>query len=339
MSTLSTSRQPLSSRSVPVLVSGATHGKIPTLCQTDNVMTPERMRQYGKGLGLWQDKSLAAGEPISYLKKDDPGRVELIETAKGFWVDSSEDCQAPVNPLANGVFVWTEVKGAGHTFVSAHEDNSPFVYTYGRFGRVGNPLGAVGDGILNFLQYEDARGYYREELYKFGARAFRIDDADPFIIRQYFEKLWSSGVPAVQTPKMGDRTRRNGRTIDQYDVTGKNCTTHTTDGIKMGGSAVFKLEATLGELAIQFDEDEDFAIPASLQRYLIRKSSDPASMQVIEMTAEFRKQYPNAERYTPVPDSNSPDKVVAETLSAIGEGSPYSAGTVGGVLGGVYADK
>lgn len=36
-------------------------------------MTPERMRQYGKGLGLWQDKSLAVGEPISYLRKDEPG--------------------------------------------------------------------------------------------------------------------------------------------------------------------------------------------------------------------------------------------------------------------------
>ena len=30
-------------------------------------MTPERMRQYGKGLGLWQDKRLATAEPISYL--------------------------------------------------------------------------------------------------------------------------------------------------------------------------------------------------------------------------------------------------------------------------------
>ena len=26
-------------------------------------MTPERMRQYGKGLGLWQDKRLASADP------------------------------------------------------------------------------------------------------------------------------------------------------------------------------------------------------------------------------------------------------------------------------------
>lgn len=38
-------------------------------------MTPERMRQYGRGLGLWQDKALAVGEPISCLRGDDHGSV------------------------------------------------------------------------------------------------------------------------------------------------------------------------------------------------------------------------------------------------------------------------
>ncbi|MBI0575616.1 hypothetical protein F6Q01_24810, partial [Pectobacterium parmentieri] len=83
----------------------------------------------------------------------------------------------------------------------------------------------TGDGILNFLQFEDARTYYREELYKMEAKAFVITDADPTIARLYFEKLWRSGGKVKETIKMGESTKRNGRTVDQYDVTGVNCTT------------------------------------------------------------------------------------------------------------------
>ncbi|MGU5673241.1 hypothetical protein ACV1CZ_21455 [Aeromonas caviae] len=105
-------------------------------------MTPERMRQYGKGLGLWQDKRLASADPISYLRQDHPISVTPVAQAQGFWLDSTDDCTKPDNPLANGVFLWTEIIGAGHAFVSVHQDNNPYVYTYGRFGRTGGLPGS-----------------------------------------------------------------------------------------------------------------------------------------------------------------------------------------------------
>ncbi|MDF2415653.1 hypothetical protein [Aeromonas sp. 1HA1] len=295
-------------------------------------MTPAQMKQYGKGLGLWQDNELATGEPIQYLKKDDVGFVQLIKKAEGMWLGTDDECKKPVNPIENGVFVWTEIKGAGHAFVSVHESNSPFVYTYGRFGRVGNPRGAVGDGILNFFKYDDAREYYRDELYSKSARVFMINDADPAIARKYFERLWSSGVPAIPTPDMGEKTKKNGHTIDNYDVTGKNCTTHTTDGVKMAGSSVFKGGYTTNS-QMRIDSEEDFAVPVSLQRYLIEKISG-SSMQVVEVTAEFRKQYPNATEALPANDDVI-FRALAEVASAIGKLSPYSGGSVGGILSGV----
>ncbi|MEI7194097.1 hypothetical protein WCT98_20970, partial [Pectobacterium brasiliense] len=84
--------------------------------------------------------------------------------------NQSQECKKENNPLENGVFIWTETKGTGHAFVSVHEGNSASVFTYGRFGRRSGIVGAVGDGILNFLQFEDARTYYREELYKMEAK-------------------------------------------------------------------------------------------------------------------------------------------------------------------------
>lgn len=300
-------------------------------------MTPERMRQYGKGLGLWQDKSLATAEPLSYIRKEPPIRVEPVEQAKGFWIEPTDECTKADNPLANGVFLWTEIIGAGHIFVSVHQDNNPYVYTYGRFGRTGSPHGAVGDGILNFFQLGDARTYYQAELYGVSARVFRIDDADPAITRTYFERLWQSGSPAVPTSTMRDMTKRGGRTIDQYDVTGKNCTTHATDGLKMAGSSLFKGGYTT-HAQMRVESEEDFAVPLSLQRYLIKKSAEP-SMLVVDVTSEFRRQYPNSEGATAVNESD-PDTLIqralAETAAAVGTLSPYSGGSIGGLLDGAF---
>lgn len=300
-------------------------------------MTPERMRQYGKGLGLWQDKSLAVGEPISYVRKDHPIQVTLVEKARGMWIEPGEGCEKPVNPLANGVFIWTEIVGAGHAFVSVHQDNNPYVYTYGRFGRTGNPLGAVGDGILNFFQHGDARAYYQGALYGVGARAFRIDDADPAITRAYFERLWKGGAPATKTPAMGEMTKRGGRTIDQYDVTGRNCTTHAADGIKAAGSSVFKGGYTTNS-QLRIESEEDFAVPLSLQRYLVKKSGE-VDMLVVDVTSEFKRQYPNTDGVQAA-NQDSRDtmaqRAMAETASAIGTVSPYSGGSVGGLLDGAF---
>ncbi|RYC47943.1 hypothetical protein [Pectobacterium zantedeschiae] len=274
-------------------------------------------------------------KPQSYFR-DEP---VYLSPQKAEWTALVEQCKPEINPIANGVFIWTETKGAGHVFVSVHENNDAYVYTYGRFGR--RWLGSLaGDGILNFLKYEDARIYYRNELYKMEAKVFRIDDADLFITRKYFERLWENGLPAMQTPDMRDATKRRGKTIDRYDVTGKNCTTHATDGIKFAGSSVFNAGyRTHTQMRVELEED--FAVPVSLQRYLMRKSVD-VSMQVVEMTSEFKKQYPNIDNFNPTEQTprSIGESVAAEVASVLGYGSSYSGGSVGGLLGGFsYVNK
>ncbi|WP_156294000.1 PAAR domain-containing protein [Serratia oryzae] len=202
-------------------------------------------------------------------------------------------CRPEDNPLLNGVYIWTETTGAGHSFVSVHENNTIYLYTYGRYGRTG-PADLTGDGILNFLKDEDARGYYRFELYRLGARVFQIDDANLKQTRDFFEKLWSSGKPAIQTPEMKEITKRRGRTIDKYDVTGNNCTTRSIEGIKAAGSKMFEISHVPITTKLPIIKgEEDFTVPISLQRYLIAKSSDLSSMYIVEVTKKFKEQYPN----------------------------------------------
>ena len=171
-----------------------------------------------------------------------------------------------------------------------------------------------------------------------GARAFRIDDADPTKTRQFFEDLWNKGEPAIRTSEMKETTRRRGRTIDEYDVTGNNCTTHSVEGIKFAGSTVFEHNYTSTTTQISIESEEDFTIPVSLQRYLGSKSSDFSSMTVVEMTGEFKKMYPNKD-YLPRYQESPKGKVqhIAAEAAATGDSlSQYSSGTFGGVLGGSY---
>lgn len=241
------------------------------------------------------------------------------------------------NTLSDGVYLWTETMGAGHAFVSVHENTHISLYTYGRYGRTG-PGNLTGDGILNFLQDEDARSYYRIELYRMGARAFHITDANVVMARKFFEDLWNNGTPAIPTLKMPDTTRRQGHTIDEYDVTGSNCTTHSVEGIKFAGSKVFESGYTSMTTQLPIDAEEDFTVPVSLQRYLVAKSAELSSMLVVEVTDAFKAMYMNKDDLHYLQDSRGGrlQQVAAES-AALGDSlSPYSGGTIGGVLGGSY---
>lgn len=270
----------------------------------------------------------------TFLPQPDPEQHAQAAKKQNSFADT---CKPEDNPLLNGVYLWTETMDAGHAFVSVHQDNSIYLYTYGRYGRTG-PGNLTGDGILNFLKGEDARVYYRAELYRMGARAFRIDDADPTKTRQFFEDLWNRGEPAIRTSEMKETTQRRGHTIDEYDVTGNNCTTHSVEGIKFAGSTVFEHNYTSTTTQIPIESEEDFTIPVSLQRYLESKSSDFTSMTVIEMTGEFKKIYLNSDnlsRYQETPKGKV-QHIAAEAAATGDSLSQYSSGTFGGVLGGSY---
>ncbi|EAW8149233.1 hypothetical protein I7044_004064 [Salmonella enterica subsp. enterica] len=259
-------------------------------------------------------------------------------------------CKPEDNLLLNGVFLWVEINGPGHAFVSVHMNNTVYLYTYGRYGRTGSST-TIGDGILNFFEGDDARSYYQYEIYRMKARVFKINDANPVLVREFFERLWNAAKPPVSTKSMTDRVKSRGRTIDVYDVTGNNCTTHSVAAIKYSGSKLFETKYILPAPSFPVDavpsiqrpvETEiDFTIPYSLQRYLVEKNADFSSMQVIDMTSEFRRQYYNVGNEEPSAEGSSAAVMGggAESSASAGSATPYSGGTVGGSLGSSYDDK
>lgn len=139
---------------------------------------------------------------------------------------------------------------------------------------------------------------------------------------------------------MQDGTKRRGRTIDKYDVTGSNCTTHSVEGLKFAGSKVFEHGYTSTTTQLPIDIEEDFTIPVSLQRYLESKSADFSSILVVEMTNTFKQQYLTSR--TKALNQWEECKIqqsAADSAAVAGSTSPTPGGTVGGSLGSTYDDE
>lgn len=246
----------------------------------------QKWAKHGLYQAPYQQKNLPEDQnlkPSSYVnEKNDFTSKSLIG-----------ECTRADDVLSNGVYVWTERVEAGHSYISIHKDNHLSVFTYGRFGRTGTG-GVSGDGILIYLQGEDARNYFRHELYKMNARVFLIGDADIEKTYQHFYSLWEKGSKPTWLPKnAGDATKVYGRIIDVYDLSSSNCTTHTVQGLKIGGSKIFNTSYTPIRTQYPIDREESFVIPLSLEDYLDSKKHDFSSLTIVEMTKLFKDKYPN----------------------------------------------
>lgn len=247
------------------------------------------------------------------------------------------ECTISDNLLFDGVFAWTETAGSGHSFITIHENNNISLYSYGRYGRTG-PATLTGDGILLYMTGDDAREYIRNELYIVNARVFKISDADIHKTKTYFNNLWISGVIPLLSSEAGDLTRRNGKTIDVYDVSGNNCTTHTVKGLKQSGSEIFKGNYTPARTQFPIEREDSFTVPVSFQNFLEGKRYNFEKLDVIEVTDEFKKQHPNYENLTSL-DKGAKQQIfelVTFFASMAGVATSIDGGETRGVLGSSY---
>ncbi|WP_243733349.1 PAAR domain-containing protein [Proteus sp. G2669] len=246
-------------------------------------------------------------------------------------------CDRADEQLSDGVYVWTERVEAGHSYISIHKDNHIHVFTYGRFGRTGT-AGVAGDGILIYLQGEDARNYFRHELYKMNARVFSINDADVEKTYQHFYSLWINGTKPTWLPQnAGEATKNYGHVIDVYDLSSSNCTTHTVHGLKAGGSKIFNSSYTPTRTQYPIEREESFVIPLSLEDYLDSKKHDFSSLTIIEMTGVFKEKYPNINSGKPTEKGvkQSGYEAGTQSLSTVGSSGISSEGS-GGIFGSTF---
>ncbi|MGR5365960.1 PAAR domain-containing protein [Photobacterium damselae] len=190
--------------------------------------------------------TMGGGTDAKYRSLDS----ELMETINEF---SPTSKQIIKNMVEDGVYLWVETKGVGHTLISIFKNGKPTIYSYGRYSDKEN------DGVLLVYKNKDALSYINRELFKMNASVYLIPDADENSINEFFENAWINGgtvnYPRASNEESAQRIRKYGRVIDNYDLTSSNCTTHAMDALYVRGSELFK-------------QKDKFIVPNSLEEYL-----------------------------------------------------------------------
>ena len=182
------------------------------------------------------------------------------------------------------IYLATETKGTGHTFLVVKKGNNVAVYTYGRYqGGDWYAGGTTGPGVLIKFTGAKAKEYIRTELYKMNAKFFRIKDANDNKVKASLDNQYNSS--SVKPTSDSKDINSNGRVIDTYSLFGNNCTTKSCDAIKDGGSNIFDVNGIL------YNYDEDFTMPRSLQDFLQNASN--AGNNVVDETNLLKKLFPN----------------------------------------------
>ncbi|HBC3366501.1 TPA: PAAR domain-containing protein [Vibrio parahaemolyticus] len=205
---------------------------------------------------LAQASQISQGDPIVPPKPKLRNVVDSAEVVVNAFSQSIEDIVS--KSIKDGVYVWIETKGVGHTLISIFKNGKTTIYTYGRYSINDD------DGVLIIYKNQDALNYINRELFKMNASVYLIPDADEDSINEYFCSLWKNGI-MVNDPRGADdeskaRIKKYGRSIDRYELMSSNCTTHSLDAVRVKGSEMFP-------------SNLEFTIPNSLDEYLQNKFS------------------------------------------------------------------
>lgn len=182
-----------------------------------------------------------------------------------------------INTLPSGVFVWTETKGNGHTFISVHKDNMIYVYTFSRYdGGYGSANSPLGKGVLVRNTNKEAITYIRTELYRMDAKVFQIKDVKEDKVIDIYDRIWRSSDERPNNMNI----KEYGRVIGTYDISGNNCITKASDVLKEAGSRIFH----------NGNSENFFVIPSSLEKYLMNTPNS----NIVESTALMKAFFENS---------------------------------------------
>jgi RHS repeat-associated protein len=195
------------------------------------------------------------------------------------------------------VRIFTETKQLGHAFLTVGKGKDVTVYTYGRYAGVDNHSGVTsgrfsptGPGVLVKMTGDKATNYIAKELNQNQAQGFEITDANQKLTTQHMDAMWQSSdkIPDVGLYK-GDA---NAHVIDKYSLSGSNCVTKSTEGVKAGGSSQSFQTSTEGFLGPDIGTktiNSDVISPSGLQDYLSGQSKNNGS-GVKNVTEQAKKE-------------------------------------------------
>lgn len=221
--------------------------------------------------------------------------------------------------LPSGVFVWAETKGTGHVFLTVHKENNIYLYTYGRYDDAYMiSLGTMGEGVLIRYTNKLAIEYMKKELYRLDCKVYQIKDVKEDDLIEIFDKIWNSSTEKPDNKSTSDSVKEYGRVIDDYDLTGNNCTTKTCDALKEAGTNIFNFDAYLFNKKM-YSYKEYFTIPSSLNDFLNEQKE--TNSDIVVSTEIMKSTYENIQSIETLDKTGSS----GETSGSSGDASGSSA--------------
>lgn len=226
--------------------------------------------------------------------------------------------------LPTGVYVWTETVGTGHTFLTIHKDNAITLFTYGRYDDAYMiSLGTVGEGVL--IKYSNmlAIDYMKKELYRMNCKVHQIKDVTEDRVYEIFDELWNSSTETPDDDDTDPNIKAYGRVIDNYDLTGNNCTTKTCEVLKSAGTGIFNFDSYFRNYRL-YSYEEYFTIPSSFQNFLNERMI--FNTNIVESTELMKNTFENISSITQIGGAGSSGNTSGSSGNTSG-GSANSSST------------
>jgi RHS repeat-associated protein len=161
--------------------------------------------------------------------------------------------------------IYVETQGLGHTFITTGEGKNTTVYTYGRYGNVNKSssggLSMNGEGVLIIMKGQEALNYIQNEYKNQRASIYELQVGEDAKVDAFFNETFEA---SNQKPSRGYyKDSDNARVIDTYDLLDNNCTTKTSEAVKIATDGKLDLQSKspanavlkLQEAAKQADEE------------------------------------------------------------------------------------
>ncbi|MFZ7296369.1 hypothetical protein ACLSZN_08985 [Avibacterium avium] len=191
--------------------------------------------------------------------------------------------------IPDGVYVWIETDGFGHTFISIHKAKNIYVYSYGRYDDV-DKIPLSGEGVLGNFKNDSAISFIKSELDAKNYKIYKINDVSLDKNITFFEDLWNNSNETPNNSNKKEIWKKYGKVISKYNLFYRNCTTVTIDSLKYAGTNIFNIELKDSSDNIEYRyKIEGIIAPLELGNFMeTRKTS---STNISDFTSQIKSYF------------------------------------------------
>lgn len=194
--------------------------------------------------------------------------------------------------IQDGVYVWIETEGVGHAFISMHQSENIYVYSYGRYDDI-DLIKVTGEGVLAKFQGKPAIFFIKAELNLKNYKIYKINDVLIKPCISFFDKLWNASSEKPDNIHKNEIWKKYGKVINKYNLFYRNCTTIIIDALKASGTKIFIMELHSADGFPEY-RYEQIGIIAPLELKIFMETRMSSTKNISDATENMRYLFMNS---------------------------------------------